>query len=347
MNTLGSLEIINFREGDVYEKVRKVKFFNENILPNSNKLCSEVQNVVNEVGIDQIKLDSYKKEVIGLLESIDPQYLFALSKSGLQNGSPEQSSPQAQLDLAESKKKDPEEIQKLRIANEELKNEVSRLKNKLASAGDLESKYEDLVYKYGKAELLSKDAQDSQIIQLRDVNVIREWFLGPPNSRKGSPTLKLNLLYRANRDGFFSSEFYKKCSKKSPTIIFIKSEYGKVFGGYTAQPWQSESDRYYIRDEKAFLFSLTHKKQYPIKKEEESKERAIYANPNCILAFGFGKDICIQEGCNTQSNKAYTNFPVSYSPPEGCEEEEVKKHLAGSQKFRVEEIEAYEVVCSK
>jgi hypothetical protein len=49
--------------------------------------------------------------------------------------------------------------------------------------------------------------------------------------------LKLNLIYRATRDGFRCKDFHDNCHYKGPTICVIKSEFGKTFGGYTNLSW--------------------------------------------------------------------------------------------------------------
>ena len=52
--------------------------------------------------------------------------------------------------------------------------------------------------------------------------------------------LKLNLLYKATRDGFKSIDFYSRCDEKGPTISLIKSEHGVTFGGLTNLNWDWE-----------------------------------------------------------------------------------------------------------
>ena len=42
---------------------------------------------------------------------------------------------------------------------------------------------------------------------------------------------RLNLIYRASRDGFEGSQFHAKCDNKQNTLVIIKSENGNVFGG--------------------------------------------------------------------------------------------------------------------
>jgi BTB/POZ domain-containing protein KCTD9 len=69
--------------------------------------------------------------------------------------------------------------------------------------------------------------------------------------------LKLNLLYKAKRDGFKGSDFHSRCDNKGPTICVIKSEHGKTFGGYTNLNWDEKG--YLTAGEgKSFIFQLDY-----------------------------------------------------------------------------------------
>ena len=64
-----------------------------------------------------------------------------------------------------------------------------------------------------------------------DVNLLKTWF--------GMPNAKFKLLYKGSRDGFFSQVFHSKCDNQGATLTIIRSEHGKVFGGYASRPWSS------------------------------------------------------------------------------------------------------------
>eukprot|EP00347_Sterkiella_histriomuscorum_P010445 403376264 len=68
---------------------------------------------------------------------------------------------------------------------------------------------------------------------------------------------KFNLLYSGSRDGFRASKFHQNCDDKGPTVTFILSEYGQVFGGYTSISWQSPDQWESKSDNKAFVFNIT------------------------------------------------------------------------------------------
>lgn len=52
------------------------------------------------------------------------------------------------------------------------------------------------------------------------------------------PIKGLKLLFRASENEFFIKEFYKKCSDIKNTLIMIKTEFGKVIGGFTPSVWK-------------------------------------------------------------------------------------------------------------
>ena len=70
----------------------------------------------------------------------------------------------------------------------------------------------------------------------------------------------------------------------------------------------------------------------------------MYGNSSRLCCFG-GSELCINDNCNVNEN-SNSNIGDTYKPPEGMvyNSEEAKKYLAGSHKFRVEEIEVYKIV---
>jgi len=153
-------------------------------------------------------------------------------------------------------------------------------------------------------------------------------------------TCRLDLLYKSSRDGFKAQTFHQMCESRSPTIIFIKSQtYGRIFGGYTEQTWDHTG--YFKNDEEAFLFSLTYNEKYPL-----ADCNAIFCKNHYSATFGSGHDIHISDSSNSNSQvSSYSNFPHSYKCSKFTKEtEESKAYLAGSYKFKVEEIEVYQIV---
>ena len=73
----------------------------------------------------------------------------------------------------------------------------------------------------------------------------------------GFSATKLELIYRGTRDGFKGEAFHQNCDFQGGTLSIIKSEMGKIFGGYTDIPWQSP-ENYGCKEGhgNSFIFSL-------------------------------------------------------------------------------------------
>ena len=128
-------------------------------------------------------------------------------------------------------------------------------------------------------------------------------------------------------DGDSNSTFYEKCGKKCPIMIFISTNDGYRFGGYTNEIWPKES---YKKDDKSFLFSLDLKQKYKCIKTEY----AIYYSSGSY--FSFGNNIYIHNNCTKNSNSKLNN-PYSYNIPE-------KYGLnGGKNNFTVKYYEVYEI----
>ena len=74
--------------------------------------------------------------------------------------------------------------------------------------------------------------------------------------------ISLDLLFKATRDGQKSSDFHKKCDGKTHQLIFIQTQNGVIFGGYTKEGFNSRNIS--IIDNAAFVFSFSKKKIYNV-----------------------------------------------------------------------------------
>lgn len=68
-----------------------------------------------------------------------------------------------------------------------------------------------------------------------------------------------------------AEDFHKKCDKKGPTITLIKSERGRLFGGFTMVSWSSMNEDKMGKtqnpnkhDREAFLFSIDNDLQFKV-----------------------------------------------------------------------------------
>jgi hypothetical protein len=122
----------------------------------------------------------------------------------------------------------------------------------------------------------------SIVTQFEDIMRLKDWY--------GNRSRKWKLVYKGTRDGFTSSAFHTHCDHKGPTITIIESTNGCVFGGYASVSWNCMNT--YIRDPKAFLFSLKNPSREKKKLSVLIPATALYGRVDCLAVFGAGPDIC-------------------------------------------------------
>ncbi|CDW73093.1 tldc domain-containing protein [Stylonychia lemnae] len=149
------------------------------------------------------------------------------------------------------------------------------------------------------------------------------------------------LLYKATRDKFKAASFHEKCDNQGPTVSFILSEHGQVFGGYTSLSWSSPLNDERNIDSDAFIFSLS---KNTIHQQYQHFDSAVCHKSERLMLFGQGCDIRIYDNCNNNS-KSYCNLGYTYMPPYGFKkgDQQCQNYLAGSYEFKVVEIEVYQV----
>jgi hypothetical protein len=143
---------------------------------------------------------------------------------------------------------------------------------------------------------------------------------------------KLNLIYKATKDGFKASSFHSKCDYKPNTLIIIKTTNGNIFGGYTEQDW---SGFQFKNDQNAFIFSFINKENKKLKMKCLKPENAIFSFDQVGIVFGgFEADICIEDTSDIENNSFSRLSGQSYNSQD-------LSSLAGSYNFRTSEIEVY------
>jgi len=90
---------------------------------------------------------------------------------------------------------------------------------------------------------------DSKLItKQEDLKLLKQW-LAPSHK-----DFKLRLLYKGSRDGMNWGAFHEKCDNHAMTLTIVKSNHGKIFGGYTDQNWNNTSS--YKVSQDSWLFSI-------------------------------------------------------------------------------------------
>ena len=184
----------------------------------------------------------------------------------------------------------------------------------------------DEVNKYKVEHTKFKEKIDTQIMKYNDLNLIET---GIKNKLKKT-IKKFNLLFRASRDGYSSSNFHSKCDGRGNTLIIVKTTNRRRFGGFTDLQWDQSGN--YKTGSNPFIFSLDEKEIYYSKNGSNS----IYCHSSYGPTFGGGHDFYICNSCNS-SNSSYENMNNSY-------ENNGKKYpLTGSNSFLVADYEVYQL----
>ena len=107
---------------------------------------------------------------------------------------------------------------------------------------------------------------DSEITNEKEIDFIVQFLKKSPVIK--NKNIKFDLLYRGTRDGDNTVNLHKKCCGYKNVIIFMKSEEGKKYGGFTNIGWETRDigKWEYPIDDNAFLFSLDNKKIFRAKK---------------------------------------------------------------------------------
>ena len=169
-----------------------------------------------------------------------------------------------------------------------------------------------------------------------------------------------NLIYNGLKDGFNSCSFYSKCQEISPSILIIKSNWGKIFGAFTCIPWKFDSG-YHAENNlnDTFLYSLNDDNDkigdtFKIKKRD--MEYAVFHggsngrrddDNDLIFYFGAAAGLLLYENCNLRDdNFSYNASKCGYLIPKQqilCGGSQRNNHYNDKYEFRVQNFELFTV----
>ena len=119
------------------------------------------------------------------------------------------------------------------------------------------------------------------------------------------------LLYNALLDGDSVKQFHQKCDGHENTLTIIRTDQGKIFGGFTILLWENKYKYYKVEeDNKGFLFSYDKKEIYYINKNQKAE---IWTGSGDGPTFG-SLELVISDNClhNTdcfdETGKKYASF---------------------------------------
>ena len=144
----------------------------------------------------------------------------------------------------------------------------------------------------------------------------------------------MKLIYSASEDGDACTIFHSMCDGISPLLIFIKTNRGIRFGGFTSVPYECTTTYKGKVDDMAFIFSLDKKKVYEV--EKGAKAICCYKNYGPVF---YGYEYCniylIGNFLNVEGNVAKKGDRFNTT-----EDYEIN---AGEKKFMAEEVEVFQV----
>ena len=218
---------------------------------------------------------------------------------------------------------------------------------------DYKERYQKLLTKYNELSLKHKILQenfdslfkfDINSAILEDINEV--FFIHKILSAHYKPNFKLELIYRATRDGDTGQKFHECCdNKEGGILIIIQTDKNIKFGGFSDAVWIS-----YSNPEKRsigknvcgnvnFLYQINKRKTYALKNYMK-KLTSIFCRDDVGPCFGeLGEDIWIRNGNFLQKGGI-----LHKDKEKGriCSFDTADFELTNGEKnFRIKELEAF------
>ncbi len=113
---------------------------------------------------------------------------------------------------------------------------------------------------------------------------------------------QLQLLFRASEHQFSAAKFHELCDGIPNLLVLVKTEFGKVVGGFNSMGWKDGSGQWAAdTGKKCFIFSVTLRQKMNL----FQPEHAIANNRLWGPLFG---DIRLSDKCNINKD-SWLNFP--------------------------------------
>ena len=243
-----------------------------------------------------------------------------------------------ELNINDSNKLIKEHIEILVKENQTLKNEFNSFKEKCLNEieqlkiriNKLEKENEKLKEKLNNNFVKNDDLLFSESKIIKD-NEDKNFLINCLDNKK----IVTKLIYSATMDGDTIDAFNKKCDGKSNTLSIIKTDNGKIIGGYFKKAF-SVKENYYDPD--CFLFSLNYKEKYNVDPNGEYKNYSFKGtgSSSSIIDFGIGSSIHITKNCLNSESNYYRGINGTFKFP--------NNRITNSDRhFKVIEFEVYQI----
>ena len=187
------------------------------------------------------------------------------------------------------------------------------------------------IKKFGEVEK-SDSFKSSSIINnlIKEQILINNWIKEKTNKNNFS----FELIFKMSEKGTNCRDFHKYCDNKGPTLILVKTNKNKMFGGFTPLNWNNKDGDIYDKSKQTFIFSLNLRKKYDMIDE---KRRAICCLSNNGPIFG---DSDFNINGNMKKGLTYANSSCNFLKDNNLE---LTGGKGNDENFETEEIEVYEV----
>ena len=213
------------------------------------------------------------------------------------------------------------EIKELKLFNEDLIRQHKVYESYLLKNKNNNMNLED--------DMLTIQDTRLEIVKGDIIQNVKELELLSRKISKNNQKITLNLLYKATIDSDKAEAFHKKCDSAKSTLVLVKSENGKRFGGYTTRDWRGNSVE--KKDNNAFVFSLDKMAIYDIIPGEDAI--------GCYPKYG-----PIFLGCQIRIyDEFFSQGGTTFEKGMNYETKEDYELTGGLKKFDVKEIEVYSV----
>jgi len=255
-------------ENDINELKEKIRNQNKEI--NTLKESLKEKENKNEVNLLKKNVEDQNKEINTLKENLkekENKDKVNLLKKSFEDQNKEINTLKENLNEKENKNEVNELKEKIDKQNKEintLKDNLNEKENK-KEVNLLKKSFEDQNKEINTLkENLNKlnEVNDKSVIMNYDERIM---IFAEIESKMKKKIKEIKKLYQATIDGGDPINFHSKCDNIENTLVLIKSEGFKKFGGFTPIPWKSNGNNKDDPSSNSFIFSLDKQKIYSLK----------------------------------------------------------------------------------
>ena len=140
------------------------------------------------------------------------------------------------------------------------------------------------------------------------------------------------ICYQVSTDGDKGVGYHSNCISPKQIFLFELDNEDIIGGFFSKEPMRSKEGQYTMKDNNAFLFSLTNKKRYPIKPDVNA---ITYINDDFFIIGD--DDLAIHNNFLNEPNKCTSKFPRNF----GDSNTQQNELTGGQNYFNVVKMEVF------